>query len=563
MVTPQPASAPTSASSSIIKSGLGAIKWLFLLQVGSRIITFALNTAIARTVAQSTFAIAHLQIQLLLNIVLPLSREAFRRAILRVPLDPSHANHKVKAEKLLNFSYLSVLLSIPLSILITFAFLLTSTSEELDTIGYREVIGWVGLAAIVEMFSEPLYILANHRLLFGSRAAIELLSIALKSLVSFILIVYLQLGLASFGIATLVYSTSITFGYWAYFGVMWPLPEFPTILSLLPHRIRTKDADGKPILLNCSESFNVDLSRYLATFQWQTLQKMLLQEGEKIVLRGAETLEVQGIFALVNVLGSLVVRFVFSWLEEGLFPLFSALLVQALSMPESDPSRRSLLQKSSIMLGLLSKLLAYIGLIFACFGPAYAYLLLDLLYTAKYSNTAAPEFLAWYCVYILIMAVNGITEAFAHSAASTRVLNYFNVAMVAQSILFVVSALFFIRDGYQAGVIMANCLVMSSRIIISVGFIRRFFLDTIGYGAFSVSQLAPNPIIIILFIISFIITRLSESNLCSAATGFNFFFCGQHVLIGASCLAFTLGAALILERSYFSQLFQFIKRKDI
>lgn len=577
---------PSEASAALIKDGMGAIRWLFLLQIGSRMVTFALNTAIARIVPQGTFAIAHMQLQLLLNIILPLSREAFRRAILRVPLDAKDPSYRMKAEKLLNFSYFSILLSVLVMPLATVIFLKTSTVEELSTPGYQEVILWVAAAAFVEILSEPLYTLANHRLMFGTRAAVELLAIIIKSLISFVMVVIFQAGLVSFGIATFFYCLTVTIGYWVYFGFLRPLPEFPTLKSLLPHRIMVKNEDGKPVLLSWSESTNVNLSQFFAPFQWQTLQKILLHEGEKIVLRGAETLDIQGVYAVVNVLGSLVVRFVFSWLEEGLFPLFSALLVQALAIPErrignernetqsdaatsssqastSAKTRKMLLKKAGIILGLLSKLMSYIGLIFACFGPAYAFLLLDLLYTSKYSKTVAPVFLGWYCLYIFIMAVNGITEAFAHSAASPRVLNYLNIAMVAQSVLFVVSALFLLRDGYQAGIIMANCIVMSSRIVLSVGFIRRFFIDNVSRKAFKLSQLFPHPIIVLSFIASFGITKVSESNFCSAEIGFSWIYCGQHVLIGATCLATTLGAALILERSYFVKLQHFIRHKEV
>jgi len=587
-----PSPSRQTASDDLVKSGFGSIKWLFFLQIGSRLITFGLNTAIARTVPQSTFAIANLQIQLLLNIILPLSREAFRRAILRAPLDPHADDYRLRSEKLLNFSYLSLPLGVLLSVVITVGFLLTSTFEELRTPGYREAIQWVGVAGLVEMLSEPLYIIAQHRLMFGVRAAIELVGIALKSLFSFLLVVHFGMGLQAFGVVTLIYCSVVSLGYWLYFGLLSPLPEFPTISSLLPHRIAVKDrsdtARGVTITrLSWSESLDVDLSRYLATFEWQTLQKMLLQEGEKILLRGAETLDNQGIFALVNVLGSLVVRFVFAWLEEGLFPLFSKLLVQALALPEDDPTRRNLLRKSSVILVLLSKLMCYIGLLFACFGPAYSYLLLDLLYTSKYSQTTAPQFLAWYCVYILAMALNGITEAFAHSAASTRVLNYFNIAMVAQSLLLVAATLVFLHFGFAAAVIMSNCLVMATRIVLSIGFIKGFFNDNLKTTQlknearmttktmrttseatektpqFLISSLFPHPIILTTFAISYIVTRISESNLCSIETGTSIVGCGQHISVAIFCLLLNAASAIWIERPYFKSLYQFVRTRDV
>ena len=47
------------------------------------------------------------------------------------------------------------------------------------------------------------------------------------------------------------------------------------------------------------------------------------------------------------------------------------------------------------------------GLIFATFGPSYSYVLLRLLYGARWSDGEAATALACYCFYILMLALNG------------------------------------------------------------------------------------------------------------------------------------------------------------
>lgn len=54
------------------------------------------------------------------------------------------------------------------------------------------------------------------------------------------------------------------------------------------------------------------------------------------------------------------------------------------------------------------------------FGPAYTYMLLRLVYGQRWSETEAPRALAAYCLYILLLAVNGILEAFVHAVAESR-----------------------------------------------------------------------------------------------------------------------------------------------
>ena len=60
------------------------------------------------------------------------------------------------------------------------------------------------------------------------------------------------------------------------------------------------------------------------------------------------------------------------------------------------------------------------GLLAAAFGPAYTYMLLRLVYGQRWSETEAPRALAAYCLYILLLAVNGIFEAFVHAVAESR-----------------------------------------------------------------------------------------------------------------------------------------------
>ncbi len=67
-----------------------------------------------------------------------------------------------------------------------------------------------------------------------------------------------------------------------------------------------------------------------------------------------------------------------------------------------------------------SSFCTFAGLVATAFGPSYAYLLLRLLYGRLWSDTEAPAALGWYCPYIALLAVNGITEAYLHATAQGR-----------------------------------------------------------------------------------------------------------------------------------------------
>jgi len=51
-----------------------------------------------------------------------------------------------------------------------------------------------------------------------------------------------------------------------------------------------------------------------------------------------------------------------------------------------------------------------VGLVFVAFGANYTNLVIYLLLGNKWGETAAPSVLSWYCFYVLMMGINGITE---------------------------------------------------------------------------------------------------------------------------------------------------------
>ena len=58
-----------------------------------------------------------------------------------------------------------------------------------------------------------------------------------------------------------------------------------------------------------------------------------------------------------------------------------------------------------------------LGLLVACFGQAYAWLLLQMYGGANLCAAPGPALLRAYCVYVLAMALNGILECFVTAVA--------------------------------------------------------------------------------------------------------------------------------------------------
>ena len=76
------------------------------------------------------------------------------------------------------------------------------------------------------------------------------------------------------------------------------------------------------------------------------------------------------------------------------------------------------MQEAAYTLAVLLKLVLLIALTILSFGYAYSFLALDLYGGSLLSGGAGPGLLRWFCVYVLLLAVNGVTECFVFASMS-------------------------------------------------------------------------------------------------------------------------------------------------
>ena len=69
-------------------------------------------------------------------------------------------------------------------------------------------------------------------------------------------------------------------------------------------------------------------------------------------------------------------------------------------------------------LSMLLKFVLHVALTILCFGYAYSFLALDIYGGSLLSDGQGPTLLRWYCVYVLTLSVNGVTECFVFAAMS-------------------------------------------------------------------------------------------------------------------------------------------------
>jgi oligosaccharide translocation protein RFT1 len=286
------------------------------------------------------------------------------------------------------------------------------------------------LSAVVELAAEPAFIFCQANLLVGSRVLLEGIAQIVRTVATVTLVVhYPELGLLIFGATQLLAAVVLMVGYYA--SVQRHLAaqqdkalHIASIVELAPQpRARAHATEARAVLAR------------VASFVKNSFIKQLLTEGERYIMTifNVVGFAEQGVFDVVANLGSLVARFLFlpigtvqyrpcthpstcmccprltrslpaTRAEENYYVFFSMLL--GASVPREVAGRNAALAAHA--LAVLLKLGLLIGLTFVAFGPAYTHILLDLYGGRNLSAGIGPYLLAWYCVYVLAMALNGI-----------------------------------------------------------------------------------------------------------------------------------------------------------
>lgn len=210
--------------SALAASAKGA-SLLILLQVTTRALTFIINQVLLRYVSPELLGL-EAQLALYSITVLYFSRESIRVAVQRRP---------DRTDAVVNMAYVSIILGIPLAFVLANLYL---RSDVPNTPYFKESLIIYAISSIVQLATEPAFVVAQQKLQFKIRASSEGLATILKCFTTCGVAVLgsrsgHNLGVLPFAIGELAYGA---IRFISYTVQMWSVTAQDGI-SLLPRRL--------------------------------------------------------------------------------------------------------------------------------------------------------------------------------------------------------------------------------------------------------------------------------------------------------------------------------------
>lgn len=199
----------------------------------------------------------------------------------------------------------------------------------------------------------------------------------------------------------------------------------------------------------------------LRPFAFQTILQWLFSQGERMILLQITTPSQIGIYGLVSDLCSLVARIIFAPIETSVYNLCAS---------QKNPPVE--------VITTFTRVVLYVGLFAASFGPILGPTVLSIVYGSKWSNEEAKIVLSALCRVLPFIALNGISEAFPNARLPQNKLEFYNIKLAVVNGCYLGLTYFLGKEYGPQGAIYANgaAMIVRSVMALSVVFAECGFL---------------------------------------------------------------------------------------
>ena len=355
----------------LVGSTVRSASYNVILQVSFRILTFIMNGILLRYTTKDMIGVVNVRLMLLNQTIVFVAREAFRKACLS-------KNPDKKWPQVINLLWCVFPLGVILSITLGYVWLYhLEVPHPMKIPNYPLAVLVFAASGSIELLSEQLWVVAQAFVFLRLKVIIEGIANFARCVITLVLVVFLpDLGIISFCLAQMAFSVLsmvLHYVYFIYYIQVAPKAQDPTANDFPLKSVR--DFFPKTIPGACFLSWG--MARLTWSFFKQSFLKKILTEGERYIMTlfRVLTFSQQGIYDVINNLGSLVARCVFMPIEESYYTFFAHTLVRGSSA--SQQAEHSA-QIASETLEVVLKFVVLVGMTFLVFGYGYSFLLLDI-----------------------------------------------------------------------------------------------------------------------------------------------------------------------------------------
>lgn len=355
----------------LVGSTVRSASYNVILQVTFRILTFIMNGILLRYTTKDMIGIVNVRLMLLNQTIVFVAREAFRKACLSKTSDK-------KWPQVINLLWCVFPLGVVLSFALGYVWLYRlEVPDPVKIPNYPLAVFAFAASGSIELLSEQLWVVAQAFVFLRLKVIIEGIANFARCVITLGLVVFLpDLGIISFCLAQIVFSVLSMVLYYVYFihYIQNTRKEEGSTTNDFPLKsIRDFFPQSVP-----GKSFvSWGLARLTWSFFKQSFLKKILTEGERYIMTLFKvlTFSQQGIYDVINNLGSLVARCIFMPIEESYYTFFAHTLVRGSSVNQQAKESAKI---ASETLEVVLKFVVLVGLTFLVFGYSYSFLLLDI-----------------------------------------------------------------------------------------------------------------------------------------------------------------------------------------
>eukprot|EP00939_MAST-03C_sp_MAST-3C-sp1_P005087 g5087.t1 len=429
----------------------------------ARLLTFGLNIVIARNVDKNAYGIGFVNLEMFGSFGLYFMKNGFRRAAIRL------LSEDISGQSSIILSWVAILFSFVFNIVLASIWIANPPDLGGSTIiSYNVSVAIMCVANVIESLVEPYFVLEIKEQRLQTKPYVEGVCLGIRTIVLGGLCLAFQVPfVASYSLAYLAYACAWFIGYVAHRHLVIAAASSPEktseALVILPNsgmlRKLWTGRDWQCLWLR--DRRHAALCRQLL---FSAGQKMILGQGEKIILLGVFDEETWGVYALVSNLGSLVLRTLFAPVEGIAFSFFSS---ENGSGKNDDDEKTDNVSKTRRRLAIARVLLGIqgiIGFVAATFGPVNGYVAIRLLYGSAWADSEETIVaFRMYCVFLFFASLNGILEAYVHATADVRWMQT-NVYFQGIASLILCALSWSLRRYQACGLIVASAVSMLLRV---------------------------------------------------------------------------------------------------